>query len=346
MAKLKEPTTLDDAPRVKEPPMPHGTKRPEPDRAQAEPGGADRKEAENPSGRNGTTPGAPAPVGAMSRFPSPVPTEQPRRTAGPAASSEIHSEVYAEPHILSVDQFRLFYGKHKALHEINMPIAAQKVTALIGPSGCGKSTLLRSINRMNDLVDNVRTEGRIVFHGDDVYSGKIDIIGLRKRLGMVFQKSNPFPMSIFDNVVYSRRIAGERTRSKLHEVCERSLQSAALWEEVKDRLHTSALGLSGGQQQRLCIARAIAAEPEVLLMDEPCSALDPIATAKVEDLIHELRGKYTVVIVTHNMQQAARVSDYTAFMYLGRLIEYGPTGNIFQNPRLKQTEDYITGRFG
>jgi phosphate transport system ATP-binding protein len=264
----------------------------------------------------------------------------------PSAKAEIHEELYSEKRILDVDQFRLFYGKNQALHDVSMPIAAQKVTALIGPSGCGKSTLLRSINRLNDLIDNVRTEGSINFHGENVYDGNIDIIGLRKRLGMVFQKSNPFPMSIFDNVIYARRIGGERNKARLHEVCERSLRGAALWDEVKDRLHTSAMGLSGGQQQRLCIARAIAAEPEVLLMDEPCSALDPIATAKVEDLIHELRGRYTVVIVTHNMQQAARVSDYTAFMYLGRLIEYGPTGNIFQNPRLKQTEDYITGRFG
>ena len=264
----------------------------------------------------------------------------------PTSKSEIHEELHTEKRILDVDAFRLFYGKHQALHDISMPIAAQKVTALIGPSGCGKSTLLRSINRLNDLIDNVRTEGAINFHGENVYDGNIDIIGLRKRLGMVFQKSNPFPMSIFDNVIYARRIGGERNKAKLHEVCERSLRGAALWDEVKDRLHGSAMGLSGGQQQRLCIARAIAAEPEVLLMDEPCSALDPIATAKVEDLIHELRGRYTVVIVTHNMQQAARVSDYTAFMYLGRLIEYGPTGNIFQNPRLKQTEDYITGRFG
>jgi phosphate transport system ATP-binding protein len=297
----------------------------------------------------------PAPMPAESEKPAGVPVGKPpvRPASAPAAQHsrpgsqpEIHQEIYREPHILEVEGFSLFYGKNKALHEISMPMAAQKVTALIGPSGCGKSTLLRSINRMNDLIDNVRTEGQILFHKEDVYNGSIDIIGLRKRLGMVFQKSNPFPMSIFDNVVYSRRIAGERSRARLHEVCERSLVGAALWDEVKDRLHTSALGLSGGQQQRLCIARAIAAEPEVLLMDEPCSALDPIATAKVEDLIHELRGKYTVVIVTHNMQQAARVSDYTAFMYLGRLIEYGPTGNIFQNPRLKQTEDYITGRFG
>ena len=265
---------------------------------------------------------------------------------GPTPDANIHQEVYAEPHVLSVERFCLYYGKHKALHEISMPIAANRVTSLVGPSGCGKSTLLRSINRLNDLIDTVRAEGRILFRGENVYDPNIDIIHVRKRLGMVFQKSNPFPMSIFENVIYARRIAGERSKARLHEVCERSLRSAALWDEVKDRLHSSALGLSGGQQQRLCIARAIAAEPEVLLMDEPCSALDPIATAKVEDLIHELRGRYTVVIVTHNMQQAARVSDFTAFMYLGRLVEYGPTGSIFQNPRLKQTEDYITGRFG
>ena len=294
-------------------------------------------------------------IPVMKEIPVPMPPDRTlprppapaaRPPAGLAAKAEVHEDVYREAHILSVEQFCLYYGKNKALHEISMPIASQKVTALVGPSGCGKSTLLRSINRMNDLIDNVRTDGRIMFHGENVYNTDIDIIGLRKRLGMVFQKSNPFPMSIFDNVVYSRRISGERNRAKLHEVCERSLRSAALWEEAKDRLHTSAMGLSGGQQQRLCIARAIAAEPEVLLMDEPCSALDPLATAKIEDLIHELRGKYTVVIVTHNMQQAARVSDYTAFMYLGRLVEYGPTGSIFQNPRLKQTEDYITGRFG
>ena len=285
-----------------------------------------------------SAPASPPPTAVSSPAP-PI-----KKEATPHA--EIHQELYSEPHILSVENFCLYYGKNKALHEITMPIAAQKVTALVGPSGCGKSTLLRSINRLNDLIDTVRTEGRMLFRGEDIYNGNIDIINLRKRLGMVFQKSNPFPMSIFENVVYARRIAGERNRSTLHEVCERSLRSAALWDEVKDRLHTNALGLSGGQQQRLCIARAIAAEPEMLLMDEPCSALDPIATAKVEDLIHELRGRYTVVIVTHNMQQAARVSDYTAFMYLGRLVEYGATGNIFQNPRLKQTEDYITGRFG
>ena len=296
-----------------------------------------------------------APMSANPPGPQPPPTRPAVAPAIPPGAThravaptgaEVHPEIRSEPHVLSVEDFNLSYGKVRALYDISMPIAAQKVTALVGPSGCGKSTLLRSINRLNDLIDTVSTEGRIMFRGENVYDSRIDIIRLRKRLGMVFQKSNPFPMSIFENVIYARRISGERNRGRLLEVCEWSLRGAALWDEVKDRLHSSALGLSGGQQQRLCIARAIAAEPEVLLMDEPCSALDPIATAKVEDLIHELRGKYTVVIVTHNMQQAARVSDYTAFMYLGRLIEYGPTSNIFQNPRLKQTEDYITGRFG
>jgi phosphate transport system ATP-binding protein len=260
--------------------------------------------------------------------------------------TEVHAEIGAETHILTVEDFRLHYGKRRALHGINMKIAGGKVTALIGPSGCGKSTLLRSMNRLNDLVDGVRVEGDMRFKGHSIYDRNVDVIELRKRLGMVFQKSNPFPMSIFENVVYALRIAGEKKRGRLEEVCEKSLRGAALWDEAKDRLHTSALGLSGGQQQRLCIARAIAAEPEVLLMDEPCSALDPIATQKVEELIYELRGKYTVVIVTHNMQQAARCSDYTAFMYLGNLVEYGPTNAIFVNPHLKETEAYVTGRFG
>ncbi len=262
------------------------------------------------------------------------------------SAPDIHAEVEGEQHVLTVEQFKLFYGKTQALHSINMKIAAGKVTALIGPSGCGKSTLLRSMNRLNDLVDSVRIEGNMRFKGEAIYDRSVDVIALRKRLGMVFQKSNPFPMSIFENVVYALRIAGERNRGVLSSVCEKSLRGAALWDEVKDRLHGSALGLSGGQQQRLCIARAIAADPEVLLMDEPCSALDPIATAKVEELIHQLRGAYTVVIVTHNMQQAARVSDYTAFMYLGKLIEYGPTNTLFVTPHLKETEAYVTGRFG
>jgi phosphate transport system ATP-binding protein len=261
-------------------------------------------------------------------------------------TSEIHPELASEKHIVSVENFNLFYGKSQALHNVTMTIPVGKVTALIGPSGCGKSTLLRSINRLNDLIDHIRLSGRICFNGQPIHDRAVDVIELRKRMGMVFQKSNPFPMSIFENVIYALRIAGEKRKSVLHEVCERSLRGAALWDEVKDRLHQSALGMSGGQQQRLCIARAIAADPEVLLMDEPCSALDPVATAKIEDLIYQLRGQYTVVIVTHNMQQAARCSDYTAFMYLGRLVEYGPTNSIFLNPHLKETEAYVTGRFG
>jgi phosphate transport system ATP-binding protein len=261
-------------------------------------------------------------------------------------STQIHPEVNEQPHVLSVEDFSLFYGSKQAVHNVSMRVPKQQVTALIGPSGCGKSTLLRSINRLNDLIDNVRTTGDIKLNGRSVYGPGVDVIALRKRLGMVFQKSNPFPMSIFENVVYGLRIAGERRKSVLMEACQASLEGAALWNEVKDRLKDSALGLSGGQQQRLCIARAIAAKPDVLLMDEPTSALDPIATGKVEDLIYQLRNNYTVVIVTHNMQQAARVSDFTAFMYMGKLVEYGPTGAVFQTPRLKQTEDYITGRFG
>ncbi len=260
--------------------------------------------------------------------------------------TDVHPELSQEQAVVEVRNFELFYGAKKALWDISMNIPAGRVTALIGPSGCGKSTLLRSINRLNDLIDTVRIDGNMYLNGDPIYARNVDVIELRKRMGMVFQKSNPFPMSIFENVVFSLRIDGERNRRVLEEACERSLRGAALWDEVKDRLHESALGLSGGQQQRLCIARAIAAEPEVLLMDEPCSALDPIATGKIEELISELRGQYTVCIVTHNMQQASRVSDYTAFMYLGRLVEYGPTATIFQTPHLKETEDYVTGRFG
>ena len=259
---------------------------------------------------------------------------------------EVHDELKAETPVVTVDDFSLYYGANKALHNISLNIPHGKVTALIGPSGCGKSTLLRSVNRLNDLIDGVKMTGNMALNGDPIYARNVDVIELRKRMGMVFQKSNPFPMSIFENVVFALRIDGENRKSVLEEACERSLKGAALWEEVKNRLHTSALGLSGGQQQRLCIARAIAAEPEVLLMDEPCSALDPIATSKIEDLITQLRGNYTVLIVTHNMQQAARVSDFTAFMYLGRLVEYGPTTTLFTNPHLKDTEDYITGRFG
>ncbi len=265
---------------------------------------------------------------------------------GEPFESAIHPAVGKTEAVLEVDDFCLWYGKKQALHGITMSIPRNQVTALIGPSGCGKSTLLRSVNRMNDLIDSVKFGGEIRLNGDPIYHVTVDVIELRKRMGMVFQKPNPFPMSIYENVVYSLRIDGERNRGVLDEVCERSLRSSALWDEAKDRLHDSALGLSGGQQQRLCIARAIAAEPEVLLLDEPCSALDPIATGKIEDLIQELRGTYSVLIVTHNMQQAARTSDLTAFMYLGRLVEYGPTTDIFTNPMLKETEDYVTGRFG
>jgi len=260
--------------------------------------------------------------------------------------AETHPELAAEDIVLQVRDFCLWYGLSKALHHIHMDVARGKVTALIGPSGCGKSTLLRSINRINDLLDSVRIEGRMVLNGEDIYAPRVDVIELRKRMGMVFQKPNPFPMTIYENVVYPLRIDGERDKNVLDEVCERSLRGAALWDEMKDRLQQNALGLSGGQQQRLCIARAIASDPEVLLMDEPCSALDPIATSRIEDLIEELKGEYTIVIVTHNMQQAARTSDFTAFMYLGHLIEYGPTDKLFEKPLLKETEAYITGRFG
>ncbi len=247
---------------------------------------------------------------------------------------------------LDIKDFNLWYGKSQALHSINMEIQKGEVTALIGPSGCGKSTLLRCLNRMNDLIDELRVSGQILVDGFDIYGPGVDVIALRKRMGMVFQKPNPFAMSIYDNVVYPLRVDGITKKSILDETCERALRSAAIWDEVKDRLKESALGMSGGQQQRLCIARGIASDPEVLLMDEPCSALDPIATAKIEELIHQLKGHYTIVIVTHNMQQAARVSDNTGFMYLGRLIEYGATDTIFTNPRKGQTEDYVTGRFG
>ena len=247
---------------------------------------------------------------------------------------------------LKIKDFKLWYGQSQALHGIDMEIQKGQVTALIGPSGCGKSTLLRSLNRMNDLIDELKIDGRIDVGDFDMYGPGVDVIALRKRMGMVFQKPNPFAMSIYDNVVYPLRVDGVTKKSILDEVCERSLRSAAIWDEVKDRLNESALGMSGGQQQRLCIARGIASDPEVLLMDEPCSALDPIATAKIEELISQLRGQYTIVIVTHNMQQAARVSDNTGFMYLGRLIEYGATDTIFTKPHKEQTHDYVTGRFG
>jgi phosphate transport system ATP-binding protein len=257
-----------------------------------------------------------------------------------------HVQESPEGAALDIRNFNLWYGKSQALFDINMKIQKGKVTALIGPSGCGKSTLLRSLNRMNDLIDELRIDGKVMVDDFDIYGPGLDVIALRKRMGMVFQKPNPFAMSIYDNVVYPLRVDGITKRSILDETCERALRSAALWDETKDRLKESALGMSGGQQQRLCIARGIASDPEVLLMDEPCSALDPIATSKIEELIDQLSGHYTIVIVTHNMQQAARVSHNTGFMYLGRLIEHGATETIFTNPKKKQTEDYVTGRFG
>ena len=247
---------------------------------------------------------------------------------------------------IEVPGLNLFYGDKQALYDVRMNIPKQRVTAFIGPSGCGKSTLLRTFNRMNDLVDGCRVEGEINIDGKNIYRKGEDVAELRRRVGMVFQKPNPFPKSIYENVVYGLRIQGINQKRVLDEAVEWGLKSAALWDEVKDRLHDSALGLSGGQQQRLVIARTVAVQPEVLLLDEPCSALDPISTLKVEELIYELKSKYTIVIVTHNMQQAARVSDYTAFMYMGKLIEFGDTDTLFTNPEKKQTEDYITGRYG
>ena len=265
-----------------------------------------------------------------------------------ATSDTVEPEPAAEqPAAFQIDQLSIFYGDKKAIDNITASIPAKKITAIIGPSGCGKSTLLRSLNRMHELVANTRVEGKVLFHGEDIYAPQIDPVMIRRRIGMVFQKSNPFPtMSIAENVLAGLKLNGVRDRAFLRERLEQSLRMAALWDEVKDDLHKSGISLSGGQQQRLCIARAIAVEPEVLLMDEPASALDPIATAKIEELILELSANYTVVIVTHNMQQAGRCSDFTAFLYLGRLIEFGPTTKIFSNPSERRTEDYITGRFG
>lgn len=248
--------------------------------------------------------------------------------------------------VIEVENLRFYYGASRAIHGVDIAFPEKQVTALIGPSGCGKSTLLRCFNRMNDLIDISRVEGRVLLDGEDIYAKNTDIIELRRRVGMVFQKSNPFPKTIYENVIYGLRIAGEKDKRLLDERVETSLKGAALWEEVKDRLHESALGMSGGQMQRLCIARAIAVNPKVILMDEPCSALDPKSTARVEELISELRNDYTIIIVTHNMQQAARVSDNTAFLFEGDLIEYGLTKELFVNPKNRQTEDYITGRFG
>jgi phosphate transport system ATP-binding protein len=248
--------------------------------------------------------------------------------------------------ILDVSKLSLWYGPTQALFDISLSIPEKRITAFIGPSGCGKSTLLRCFNRLNDLIDAVRIEGDVTIEGASIHDAAQDVNALRKRVGMVFQKSNPFPKSIYENVAYGPRVQGLKDRRKLDEIVETSLRGAALWDEVKDRLDESALGLSGGQQQRLCIARAIAVEPEIILLDEPCSALDPIATAKIESLMSELKEQYTLIIVTHNMQQASRISDYTAFLYMGRLIEYQETEKLFINPIKKQTEDYITGRFG
>jgi phosphate transport system ATP-binding protein len=247
---------------------------------------------------------------------------------------------------IKVKNITLYYGKKMALNSVSMDIHSKQVTALIGPSGCGKSTFLRSLNRMNDLIPNVRITGEILIDDFNIYDKQVDVVNLRKKIGMVFQKSNPFAKSIFENVAYGPKINGISDKKQLKEIVESSLKRAAIWEEVKDRLHDSALGLSGGQQQRLCIARTLAVNPEIILMDEPASALDPISTSKIEELIFQLKELYTIIIVTHNMQQAARVSDYTGFFYIGELIEYGKTKKIFTNPDKKQTEDYITGRFG
>ncbi len=268
----------------------------------------------------------------------------PPAEAGPGPDPALNPPI--DDVILDIDRLSLWYGETKALKEISLKIPEKKITAFIGPSGCGKSTLLRCIDRLNDLVDGVRIEGDVRFEGDSIYHPSVDVNLLRKRIGMVFQKSNPFPKSIYENVAFGCRIQGINRKSVLDEIVEKSLRGAALWEEAKDRLDDSALALSGGQQQRLCIARAIAVEPEVILLDEPCSALDPVATAKIEELMQDLKQQYTQVIVTHNMQQASRVSDYTAFLYLGELVEYGETDRLFIKPLKKQTEDYITGRFG
>jgi len=264
---------------------------------------------------------------------------------GPDEGGDVPPPEEQEQHLIT-EGFSVFYGENEAVKKVDLSIPRGMVTAIIGPSGCGKSTYLRAMNRMNDLIPNCRVAGRMFFDGFDVYGKDINIVTLRQKVGMVFQKPNPFPKSIYENVVYGARRLGIRNRLQLNEIMQRSLRRAALWDEVKDRLHQNALGLSGGQQQRLCIARSLAVDPEILLMDEPTSALDPRSTARIEDLVGELRGNYTIVIVTHNMQQAARVSDYTAFLYEGILVEFGITRDIFTRPREKQTEDYITGRFG
>ena len=272
----------------------------------------------------------------------------PRTPIEPAVPGDGDDNAPGEDHEVHIQMrdFSVFYGDVEAVKKVTLDIRPRCVTAIIGPSGCGKSTLLRAINRMNDLIPGCRASGEMVFEGRDIYESRLDVTLLRRRIGMVFQKPNPFPKSIFDNVAYGPKLQGITRRPVLMDIVERSLRDAALWDEVKDRLDENALGLSGGQQQRLCIARAIAVEPEILLMDEPCSALDPIATGKIEDLIEDLKREYTIVIVTHNMQQASRTSDFTVFMYMGDLIEYGRTDKLFSNPSKKETEDYITGRFG
>jgi len=274
-------------------------------------------------------------------------TKDPSAPARPAAvASSLPTQAPVASGAISIQKYDFFYGKAQAIHCVDLEIPSKQVTAFIGPSGCGKSTLLRNFNRMNDLIDGISHNGDILINGRSIYEPGLEVTSLRKRIGMVFQKSNPFPKTIFENVVYGLRVAGVNNKAELERICEEALRGSALWEEAKDRLHESAFGLSGGQQQRLCIARAIAVQPEILLMDEPCSALDPIATGKVEELIFELKKTFTVVIVTHSMQQAARVSDQTAFFYLGKLIEFDETKTIFTNPSNKKTEEYITGRFG
>jgi phosphate transport system ATP-binding protein len=262
------------------------------------------------------------------------------------ATVSVENTIPACEYVIETKHLNVYYGENQALKDINIPIKANKVTALIGPSGCGKSTLIRSFNRMNDVIDSCKTEGEVLFNGENIFDPSIDVVDVRTKIGMIFQKPNPFSMSIFDNVAYGPKVHGTTTRAVLEEIVENSLKRAVLWDEVCDRLESNALGLSGGQQQRLCIARALAIAPEVLLMDEPTASLDPIAIAKVEELILQLKENYTVVIVTHNMQQAARISDYTGFMYIGELIEYGDTKQIFENPQKELTEKYITGRFG
>jgi len=282
-------------------------------------------------------------TGAKSAVP-PAPVVAPPAARVPAGAGQ---ELFSQKDVLiDAKQVSVFYNKHEAIKKVSLQMPRNRVTALIGPSGCGKSTFLRSINRLNDLIPGCRVGGELSIGGYNVYDPKVDLVSLRRQVGLVFQKPNPFPKSIFDNIAYGPRLQGINGRQRLNEMVEDCLRKAALWDEVKDRLHTSALGMSGGQQQRLCIARALATKPTVLLMDEPCSALDPIATTKIEDLITQLRNNYTIVIVTHNMQQAARVSDFTGFFYMGNLIEFSQTDIMFTNPSKKQTEDYITGRFG